>query len=49
MYIPRIDSSLEMSNDKEVKDFITITFSEYFKSIKRSKILEKLPNCFIFF
>ena len=35
LYTPKIDEYLEILNDKEVKDFVAINFSEYFKSIRR--------------
>ena len=49
LYIPKIDDYLEILTDEEVKDFVAINFSEYFKFIKKNKILEKLLNCFISF
>ena len=35
--------------DEEVKDFVAITFTEYFKSIKEEKILRKVAKSFFFF
>ena len=35
LYTPKIDEYLEILNDEEVKDFVAINFSEYFKSIRR--------------
>ena len=32
--IPKIDDSLKILNDEEVKDFVGINFSEYFKSTR---------------
>ena len=32
LYIPKIDVYLEILTDKEVKDFVAINVSEYFKS-----------------
>ena len=43
MYIPKIDEYLEILTDKEVKDFVAINFSEYFKSTKE-KIYSKLSK-----
>ena len=34
LYIPKINDYLEILTDKEVKDFVAINFSEYFKSIR---------------
>ena len=34
LYIAKIDYYLEILTDEEVKDFVVINFSEYFKSIK---------------
>ena len=31
LYIPKIDDYLETLTDKEMKDFVEINFSEYFK------------------
>ena len=32
LYIPKIGDYLKISTDDEVKDFVAINFSEYFKS-----------------
>ena len=37
LHIPRVDDSLEILTDKEVKDFVARNSGEYFKSIKASK------------
>ena len=42
LYIPKIDNYLKVLNDDEVKDFVAINFSEYFKSTKE-KLYSK-PN-----
>ena len=34
LYLPKIDGYLKILTDEEVKDFLAINFSEYFKSIK---------------
>ena len=55
LYIPKIDDYLEILTDEEVKDYVAINFSEYFKSTKeklysklnKKKILEKLLKHFI--
>ena len=33
LYIPKIDDYLEISTEERVKDFVAISFREYFKSI----------------
>ena len=44
LYIPKIDDHSKVVTDEEVKEFVAINFSEYFKSITEEKILEKLLN-----
>ena len=46
LFIPKIDNYLKLSNDKDVKDFIAINFSEYFKSTKEKSFskLNKKQN-----
>ena len=34
-YIPKIDYYLKILTDEEVKDFASINFSEFFKSISK--------------
>ena len=34
LYIPKIDDHLKILNDEEVKDFVAINFSKYFKSTR---------------
>ena len=41
LYIPKICDYLKILTNDEVKDFVAINFSEYFKSI-REKIYSKL-------
>ena len=41
LYIPKINDYLEILTDKEVKDFVAINFSEYFKSIRQGQNLIK--------
>ena len=41
LYIPKIDNYLKTFPDDEVKDFVAINFSEYFKST-REKLFSKL-------
>ena len=40
-YIPKINDYLKILTDDEVKDFVVIDFSEYFKST-RGKLYSKL-------
>ena len=55
-YITKIDDYIKILTDDEVKDFVDINFSEYFKAtreklyskLSEEKILEKLLNYFIF-
>ena len=41
LYIPKIDDYLKIVTDDEVKDFVAINFSEYFKSIREEQNLRK--------
>ena len=41
LYIPNIDNYFKILTDEEVKDFVAINFSEYFKSTKE-KLYHKL-------
>ena len=41
LYIPEIDDYLKILIYEEVKDFVTINFSEHFKSIREEKNLRK--------
>ena len=43
LHIPKIDDYLKILTDDKVKDFVTINFSEYFKSA-REKFYSKLPE-----
>ena len=49
LYIPKIHDYLKILTDKEVKDFVAINVSEYFKSKREEQNLRKFLNCFIFF
>ena len=57
LFIPKIGDYLKILADDEVKDFVDINLSEYFKSTREKllyklgdkKNLEKLPNHFISF
>ena len=44
LYIPKIDAYLRILTDEEVKDFVVINFSEYFKSITEEKNLTKVSK-----
>ena len=39
LYILKIDDYLKILTDMEVKDFVAINFSKYFKSIREGKLL----------
>ena len=41
LYIPKIDDYLKILTDEEVKDFVAINFSKYFKSIREEQNLRK--------
>ena len=41
LHIPKIDDNLKILTDDEVKDFVAINFSEYFK-FAREKLYSKL-------
>ena len=57
MFIPKIGDYLKILANDEVKDFVDINCSEYFKSTREKllyklsdkKTLEKLPNHFTSF
>ena len=38
LYIPMIYDHLKILTDDEVKDFVAINFSEYFKSARKKKL-----------
>ena len=42
MHIPKIDNYLKILTNVEVKDFVAISFSEYFISIKEEQNLRKV-------
>ena len=44
LYIPKIDNYLKFLTDEEVKDFVAINFSEYFKSIRGEQNLRKIAK-----
>ena len=47
LYISKID--LEILTDEEVKDFVAINFSEYFKSIKEKQNLRTVIKLLVNF
>ena len=44
LYIPRIDDYLKFLTDEDVKNFVAINFSEYFKSIREEQNLRKVTK-----
>ena len=44
MYISKIDDYLKVLTDEEVKDFVTINFSVYFKSIREEQNFRKVAK-----
>ena len=49
LYIPKIHDYLEILTDEEMKDFVAISFSEYFKSIKEEQNLRKVAKLLYIF
>ena len=49
MYNPKIDYYLQILTDKEIKDFVAINFTEYFKSIREKQNLRKVSKSFYIF
>ena len=43
LYIPKIANYLKICTDEEVKDFVAITFTEYYK-FTREKLYSKLTE-----
>ena len=48
LYVPKIDDYLKILTDDEVKDFIAINFSEYFKSITKEPNRTKVDKLLYF-
>ena len=48
-YIPKIDDYFKNLIDAEVKDFVAIHFSEYFKSIREEQNLRKVAKSLYIF
>ena len=49
MYIPKIDNYLKILTDEEVKDFVAITFSDCFKTIRKEENLRKVVKSLYIF
>ena len=49
LYIPKIDDYLETFNDEDVKNFVAIYFSEYFKTIREEKNVRKVAKSLYIF
>ena len=49
LHIPKIDDYLEILTDEEVKDFVAINFSEYFKSVREEQNLRKVVKSLYIF
>ena len=49
LYIPKIDDYLKILTDEQVKDFVAINFSEYFKSIREEQNLRKVAESLYIF
>ena len=47
LYILKIDDYLKILTDEKMKDFATINFSEYFKSISEKPNIAKSPYIFL--
>ena len=49
LYIPKIYDYLKIVTDEEVKDFVAIIFSEYFKSTRKEKNLRRVAKSLCIF
>ena len=49
LYIPKIDDYLKILADEQVKDFVAINFSEYFKSTREELNLRKVAKSLYIF
>ena len=49
LYIPKIDDYLEILTDEEVKGFVAINFTEYFRSIRKEQNLRKVAKSLYIF
>ena len=48
-YILKVDGYLKILTDEEVKDFVAINFSEYFKSTREEQNLRKVAKLLYIF
>ena len=44
LFIPKMNVDLKILTDEEVKDFVAINFSNYFKSIREEENLRKVAK-----
>ena len=49
LHVPKIDEHLKALTDDEVKDFASINFSEYFKSIREEQNLTQVAKLIYIF
>ena len=49
LYIAKIEDCLKILTGDEVKDFVAIIFSEYFRSIREKQNLRKVDESFYIF
>ena len=49
LYLPKIDDYLKILTDEEVKNFVVINSSEYFKPITEEQNLKKIPRLLYIF
>ena len=49
LYVPKIDNFLQILTDEEVKDFVAINFSKYFKLIREEQNLRKVVKSLYIF
>ena len=49
LYIPKINVYLKILTDEDVKDFIALSFIQYFKSITEKQYLRKVSKLLYIF
>ena len=49
LYVPKIGNFLQILTDEEIKDFVAINFSEYFKLIREEQNLRKVVKSLYIF
>ena len=49
LYIPKINVYLKILTDEDVKDFIALSFIQYFKSITEEQYLRKVSKLLYIF